>query len=359
MGMTGSARLLQDIFTLDQHAFDTRKRKLPITKSLSLARLAPADFARFRETGVLVFSTPMELFDRDFPGHYLRLVRRVRTAVIALVPPVDGIKATLSSTGISRVVIGPDVFGTVPIRRDPETIALSAAVESGGFIELETETDGMYLPFEGTGVDAGWELRLPRASNQFDFASIADVIVTIEYTALQDPAYREQVQRQLGTTVRSERAYSFRTHFADAWYDLHNPGLLEPAQRMRVKVRTERGDFPPNVTGARIEQVVLAFARADGTTEEIGPVKLTFTPDGGAAAGGTSTTIDGIISTRRGNGASWLGMAGATPVGEWELDLSTGTPADDQRLTKLFADDRIVDMVLQVSFKGTTPPWPA
>ena len=52
-------------------------------------------------------------------------------------------------------------------------------------------------------------------------------------------------------------------------------------------------------------------------------------------------------------------MAGATPVGEWELDLSTGTPADDQRLTKLFADDRIVDMVLQVSFKGTTPPWPA
>jgi hypothetical protein len=33
MGMTGSARLLQDIFTLDQHAFDTRKRKLPITKT--------------------------------------------------------------------------------------------------------------------------------------------------------------------------------------------------------------------------------------------------------------------------------------------------------------------------------------
>jgi hypothetical protein len=222
MGMTGSARLLQDIFTLDQHAFDTRKRKVPVTKSISLARLAPVDFARFRETGVLVFSTPMELFDRDHPGHYLRLVRRIRTAVIALVPPVDGIKATLSSTGISRVVIGPDVFSTVPIRRDPETVVLSAPVDSGGFIELESdESAQMYLPFEGTGVDATWELRLPKASNQFDFASIADVVVTIEYTALQDPSYRDQVQRRLGTTVRGERPYSFTTAFPDAWYDLH------------------------------------------------------------------------------------------------------------------------------------------
>ena len=45
------------------------------------------------------FVTPLELFDRDFPGHYLRLIKRVRMSVIALIPPNDGIHATLSTTG--------------------------------------------------------------------------------------------------------------------------------------------------------------------------------------------------------------------------------------------------------------------
>jgi len=35
----------------------------------------------------MLSETPIELFDRDFPGHYLRLVERARTSVIALIPP--------------------------------------------------------------------------------------------------------------------------------------------------------------------------------------------------------------------------------------------------------------------------------
>jgi hypothetical protein len=100
-GMTGSARLLEDLYQLEQYAFDTRKCKLQLSKTISLARLAPAEFQRFRETGVMVFATPMEMFDRDYPGHYLRLISLVRTSVIALIPAVDGIHATLSTTGLS------------------------------------------------------------------------------------------------------------------------------------------------------------------------------------------------------------------------------------------------------------------
>lgn len=51
------------------------------------------------------FETPMELFDRDFPGHYLRLIKCVRTSVIALIPATEGIHATLATTGLSRVVV--------------------------------------------------------------------------------------------------------------------------------------------------------------------------------------------------------------------------------------------------------------
>jgi hypothetical protein len=43
----------------------------------------------------------MELFDRAFPRHYLRQIKRVRTSVIALIPPVRGIRATLAASGSS------------------------------------------------------------------------------------------------------------------------------------------------------------------------------------------------------------------------------------------------------------------
>ena len=162
-GITGSARLLADIVELDQHAFLTDRRRLQLTKTFSLARLAPIEFARFRETGVMIFATPQALFDRDFPGHYLRLVRRVRTSVIALIPPTEGIRATLSTPGTSRVVVGGDTFRNVVVRRDPETVGLSSPREATGLFELAPDSQPeLLLPFEGTGVDTVWRLELPK-----------------------------------------------------------------------------------------------------------------------------------------------------------------------------------------------------
>jgi Tc toxin complex TcA C-terminal TcB-binding domain len=85
---------------------------------------------------------PMEMFDRDFSGHYLRLIRKVRTSVIALLPAIQSIKATLSTTGTSRVVVGGDVFQTVVVRRDPESVALTGVRDATGlFLDLEPQSD--------------------------------------------------------------------------------------------------------------------------------------------------------------------------------------------------------------------------
>jgi hypothetical protein len=54
--------------------------------------------------------------------------------VIALVPPAQGIRATLATNGISPVVIGPDVFRTVTIRRDPELVALNWPMNATGVL---------------------------------------------------------------------------------------------------------------------------------------------------------------------------------------------------------------------------------
>ncbi|MCB9102284.1 MAG: hypothetical protein H6632_22290 [Anaerolineales bacterium] len=354
-GLTGSARLLQDIYKLDQYAFDTDKRKLQLTKTISLARLMPVEFQQFRATGVLNFATTMELFDRDFPGHYLRLIRQVRTSVIALIPPTEGIRATLSTVGISRVVIGGNgLFQQAPIKRLPESVALTSPINATGLFELTPQTpQEMLLPFEGMGVDSRWELRMPKPSNPFDYSTIADVLLTIEYTALNDFTYRQQVIQQLDTGFSAERPFSFRHEFADPWYDLHNPELT--ATPMVVRFRTRRQDFPPNVEDLKIQHLVLYFARQDGATFEIPVTHLRFTEQGGVGAvGGGATSIDGIISTRRGNAGSWTVMLGKLPIGEWELALPN-TP----EMRKRFKDDEIEDILLVITYRGRTPEWPS
>ncbi len=348
-GLTGSARLMADIYKLDQYRLETEKRKLQLTKAISLARMAPYEFQRFRETGVMVFATPMELFDRDFPGHYLRMIKRVRTSVVALIPPTQGIKATLSNIGISRLVVNRNMlFQTITAHRPPESVALTSPVNATGLFELETQSE-MLLPFERLGVDTIWEFRMPKAANQFDYLTIADIIVALEYTALDSPDYRQQVIESLPTKISANRPFSFRHQFADQWYDLHNPD--QTATPMAVRFQTRREDFLPNIERLKIDQILLYFAGLSKETTEM-KATLTFKPDGKEPAiGGEATAVDGMISTRRG---AWPLLPGMSVVGNWELALP-----DTPEIRSLFKNEEIEDILFVITYSGRTPEWPA
>lgn len=86
-GVTGSTRLLKDLTELDQYAFSTNSPKLQLTKTIALSELAPEELLNLRNTGIARFYTTQEHFDRDYPGQYLRLIKRVSVTVIALTPP--------------------------------------------------------------------------------------------------------------------------------------------------------------------------------------------------------------------------------------------------------------------------------
>jgi hypothetical protein len=282
----------------------------------------------------------------------------VRTSVIALIPPTEGIHATLSTTGLSRVVIGSNgLYQTVPVKRPPESVALTSPMNATGLLELTPQPGELLLPFEGLGVDTSWELRMPKASNPFDYSTLADVLLTIEYTAFQSFDYRQQVVQQLDTRFSADRPFSFHQEFADPWYDLHNPELT--ATPMVVRFQTRRQDFPPNVEDLKIQQVLLYFVRKDvrkdGGAFEVPVIHLRFTEQGGVGTvGGGATSIDGIISTRAGNAGSWTAMLGKSPVGEWELALPKTEPMKNR-----FKDEDIEDILLVVTYRGQTPPWPA
>jgi Tc toxin complex TcA C-terminal TcB-binding domain len=307
----------------------------------------------------------MELFDRRFPGHYLRLVRRVRTSVVALVPPTQGIRATLATTGTSRVIIGGPTFRTVSIQRGPESVALTVPMDASGLFDLDTQPE-LLVPFEGIGVDTTWELRLPKPANQIDYSAIADVLVTIEYTALDSAEQRQRVLEQLDPRFRADRPFSFRRDFADAWYDLHHPELVPDKEQMVVRFRTERGDFPPNLDGLRVDHLVLYFVGLDDGATPVQRVTLGFTPDDGSApVTGVAQPQRGRVTTRSG---AWNGfLGGLHPVGDWVVSLrpADDDPQRDQKLDALAAwfrseerGEECQDILFVVSYSGRTPAWP-
>ena len=365
-GLTGSARLLRDIYELDQYAFRTNQRKLQLTEIISLVQSDPFAFQQFRETGILNFAVPQSLFDRKFPGHYLRLIKRLRTSVIALIPPTLGIRATLSTVGTTRTVIGPAPFQEVIVQRGPESVALTSPINATGLFGLDAQPE-LIPPFEGIGVDSTWEFRLPKAANPFDYTTIADILLTIEYTALDSYDYRQQVIKKLNADrmFTADRAFSFRNEFADAWYDLNNPDLVDPPNvPMTVTVGTQRDDFPPNLEDLKIRNVVLYFAQATGRSDTVIVDSLVFTPDPTGIvppppvipAGSATSSTEGVLSTRQN---SWNGLIGAGIAGKWTISLRNTVPMKN-RFKGGEAKDKgdITDILLVITYEGQTPIWP-
>ena len=350
-GLTGAERLTEDIDQLDEYYFDTDQRKLQLTKTISLAQLFPVEFQRLRETGVMNFATSMTLFDQDFPGHYLRLIQQVSTSVIALIPPLQGIKATLSCTAATYTVVGPQVFQKVVVSRTPQSIAITSPTNATGVFAVDPQSN-LLLPFQGLGVETQWQFSMPQAANPFDYTTLADVQITISYTALDSPDYRVQILRALDNQFSADQAYSFVDDLADEWYDLNNPD--QTATPMSVQFTTARTDFPPNLSNIRIEQVVLYFSRAAGASFEVSVSALRFAENAGSSAvGGAATTINGVISTRSGNAASWIPMIGKTPFGNWQFTL----PNTDV-VRAWFTQEMITDILLVITYSAQTPPYP-
>ena len=103
-------------------------------------------------------------------------------------------------------------------------------------------------------MDTVWRLELPKAANPFDYASIADVLLTLEYTALNSFDYRQQVIQTLDPELSVDRPFSFRQDFPDQWYELNNPDQTETP--MVARFETMRADFLPNVDDLTIQQLV-------------------------------------------------------------------------------------------------------
>lgn len=353
-GLTGSARLLQDITRLDQYAVSTDERKQRITKTISLASIAPYEFQQFKETGIITFATDMNLFDKDHPGHYMRLIKRVSTNVVALASPVDGIKASLSSIGLSRVVTGGPLYQTQDIRRSPETITLSAPTGNNGIFEL-AQDEKFLRPFEGNGVEGFWEFRMEKAANpNLNFNAVADILLTIEYEAINSFDYKAQVIRRLNSDNEYEAMLpiSFKSNLPDQWFDISNPD--QAATPFEVSFELGEGNFPVNVKEPIITNVLLYFPQEGDEDEEIGMVNFEYTEKGSQSkiGGYNLNTSEAKISTADANGTALNGILGKSVAGTWNLKLQ-----DNATLRSLIAENKLSDILMVITFAGETPQY--
>jgi hypothetical protein len=196
-GLLAGERLYLALKQLERAYQEKRGYDFEITKHVSLRQLNPLALIQLRETGSCEFELPEVLFDRDYPGHYMRRIKSVALTIPCVVGPYTSLSCTLrllehtfrtSSVcgrgGYARQMDQPDSpFSTlnVPI----SAIAASTGQNDSGVFELNFR-DERYIPFEGAGAVSKWRVTLPEEEElrQFDYKTISDVVMHLRYTAI-------------------------------------------------------------------------------------------------------------------------------------------------------------------------------
>ncbi|WP_264336191.1 Tc toxin subunit A-related protein [Wolbachia endosymbiont (group B) of Chorthippus brunneus] len=200
-GLLSGQKLKFELEQLDKEYHDTNERRLEITKVISLKSLDPIALYELKTKGSCKFSFTEKLFDLDFPGHYARKIKDIKITIPAVVGPYENVHASLQQTSSQVILKSDSAINAIKYlvnpseEEQPETdllrvnwkpnqeIAISKADQDSGLFELSFG-DERYLPFEGTGAVSTWELSLPQATNRFDIGTISDVIIHLDYTAL-------------------------------------------------------------------------------------------------------------------------------------------------------------------------------
>jgi hypothetical protein len=291
-GLLSGEALHLDVKRMELAYHDNNKRELELTRHVSVRQLDPAALLSLRATGTCQVSIPEWLYDRDCPGHYMRRIKSVALSLPSVVGPYTGVHCTLS---LLKSSIRKSAVGATYAREGVEdsrfadflggmqSVVTSTGTNDSGIFETNLRDD-RFLPFEGGGAISTWKLELPKDHRTFDYATIADVILHVRYTARQgvdrtkvksslDAIFKEQSESKLGLL------FSLRHDFPQEW-----AAFVTGTQPFKVTLRKDY--FPymtqgKNVTidGVKISAIENgAVVTADGAL----PVNLVLTiPEGG------------------------------------------------------------------------------
>ena len=290
-GLLSGDRLMLDLRRLEAAYLEANRREYEVTKHISLAQLDPVALLKLRTTGECFVDIPETAFDMDFPGHYFRRIKTISMSVPCTVGPYTTLGATLTMTSNS-VRKDPTLSGGKYARdmanedlrfRDEIAAVQSIAVSEGqaddGLFELNFR-DERYLPFEGAGAISSWHVRLNADLPQFDFGTIADVIIHMSYTAREAGALLrskavEAMHTKLSEMALAEsrqglyRVFDLRREFPDDWYRFLHPATAADDQVFTMAdPRSRLPYFTAGFGTVKAKGFQLIARMADGQTYE-------------------------------------------------------------------------------------------
>jgi hypothetical protein len=211
----------------------------------------PVALIELRETGKCYVSVPEELFDLDFRGHYFRRIKSVRLSIPCVAGPYTSVSCTLrllnNSVRINTSIapqyernndeglsIDDDRFST---NHTPVTsIATSSAQNDSGTFEFNIRDD-RYLPFELAGAVSEWQLELStdKELRPFDYSTIPDVILHLNYTARESGGlFKEEATTYIKNFITNVadlteqplmQMFSLRHEFPTEWHKFLHPAV--------------------------------------------------------------------------------------------------------------------------------------
>ena len=216
-GLLAGEQLSLDLQRLDMAHITGDRREYELVKSVSLARLDPAQLLQLRHAGVAEFELLETLFDMDYPGQYMRRIKAVRLTLPVVAGPYTSVNCKLTQLK-SSIRIEPDLQ-TEPQHRygASEAVCTSSAQSDAGLFELSFQ-DPRYLPFEGTGAASKWRVELDAESNEFDLDTLTDAVIHISYMAREGgDVFKAAVKAAMPAEPTVQRVFSLRHEYPTAW----------------------------------------------------------------------------------------------------------------------------------------------
>ena len=208
-GLLAGEKLEIALYAMERAYMNKNCREFEMIKHISLRLHFPQAFMLLKATGYCEVDLPEWFFDLDYPGHYMRRIRSVSLTVPCVAGPYTGVHCKLQQLS-SIIRFRPlrsnkdtckccdkakksekETLVLSPCPNDPniwrrytgaEAISTSTGQNDPGLFELNFN-DPRYLPFEYSGAVSRWRIQLPPDNNQFDFDSLSDLIMHVNFTS--------------------------------------------------------------------------------------------------------------------------------------------------------------------------------
>jgi hypothetical protein len=199
-GLLAGERLQLDISRMEAAYYKQRVRQHEITKKVSLKTHAPDALAALQANGTCFVSFGEDVFDADYPTHYMR-----RIALVNLSLAFDNTDDAINTSSVAcTLTLAQDKIRTQPGRvGDPDIVHTTAQsmvastgqaltvptvnVNYGGMFVIDFLKDERFFPFEGAGVISEFHINMPQAKSLLTSGKVTDIALQFKYTALGEP----------------------------------------------------------------------------------------------------------------------------------------------------------------------------